>query len=258
MEKYSVLVLCKKMEKLRNYDILKTPMEEWKHFMSNNMFLPRLDFESLHIDKKSPILKEDFILSQKGPLENNEKYYIFNVTITKPLMYNYLMTCEQKQMKSNIGKMNQCYFTQTQEKQIFWDTILEGTMSDPIDMNKSGITKIELVVYFCYKLLFKTRLRRVKLTQKVKHYQLNQKSVMGNNMVLSHQVTEPEYTPKLLVILFNYLLALISHYQKLIAEAKHYKDVLPELRRFALFKLAGLYRPDKISPKGKENSTTED
>ena len=74
LEKESVLVLCRKMEKLRNFDMFKTPTKDWKKFMSNDMFLPRLDFESLRIDKKSPIIKEDFILSQKGPLENSEKY----------------------------------------------------------------------------------------------------------------------------------------------------------------------------------------
>ena len=156
-DKDSMLTLCKKMQKLKDTSIFSTPAKDWDNFMSNKILIPGdLDFGTLQIDKKSPIYEEDFINSMTQPLTRDSRYYVFNIKVIRPLMYNYMISKLDDPLSfCYTGNVNQVYNISPGKPILIWENILERTMSTPMDWRKSGLTTISLVIYFCQKLLFK-------------------------------------------------------------------------------------------------------
>ena len=146
----------------------------------------------------------------------------------------------------HVGYIDQCFYTEEESDTSTWDNILDRTMSTPIPWRKYGINIISLVVYFRYKLLFKTQIRKLQILNEGEKYKLDSGKVYSSEYILQHESSLSEHTPDLLIKFNNYVMETITDYYKLINKAKSYIDIREQLHRFTQFLLAGIYRPVNI------------
>ena len=93
-------------------------------------------------------------------------------------------------------------------------------MSVPMPWRKSGINTIAMVIFFCYKLMFKAKLRKVQILGKDEKYKLNDGKVYSLEYILEHQSPVTEHTPDLLIKFNNYIMKTLNEYHKIIHKAE--------------------------------------
>ena len=150
------------------------------------------------------------------------------------------------------GAINQAFFTIAKETQI-WDNILDRKLSIQSSWKKSGLNICSLVIYFVYKLLFKTKLRKISLTQKAREFKLHQSVIKGDQYSLSHESSPTEFTPEHLNRFNHYITDLISHFNTKIGKSTSYNDIRSDLHKYTLFILASIYSPYKINITNADN-----